>query len=92
MLQTAWDNFWKDKHGNVVIFQKPNWWIILWFVFMVVSMFSYGDVSHVFSRVATAFICIWAVLEITTGATLFRRTLGTLVLLVSLSSAFGLGL
>jgi hypothetical protein len=92
MLQTFWDNFWKDKHGNVVIWQKPNLWLIAWFVFVVIAMFSYGGFSHVFSWLATGAIVIWALLEIVQGATYFRRTLGVLVLLASLSSAFGIGL
>lgn len=79
--------FWEDKHGRVVVWQKPNIWLITWFVTLVLSWFSpSGWPLRVMSTVSLLALIIWAVLEMFTGVNYFRRTVGLLVLLIILAS------
>ncbi|HEX7632996.1 MAG TPA: hypothetical protein VF401_01575 [Candidatus Saccharimonadales bacterium] len=92
MNQTFWDKFWKDKHGDVVVYQRPNAWIIGWLVLAIIAAFTYGGFSHAISKIATVVLIIWSLLELFQGVNYFRRTLGLLVLLVSVGHLFGIGL
>ncbi len=73
-------NLFKDKNGKVVIFQAPNIAIILWFAFLVLSKFSNGVLSNVFSCLSFVALMVWASLEIFKGESLFRKILGLIVL------------
>jgi hypothetical protein len=72
--------FVRGKDGRVQIVQMPNVPIIGWFVFMVLSNFSIGaSLKTSFSSVSLAFLSVWAYLEVTCGASRFRRVLGVVV-------------
>lgn len=79
----------KDRDGKVVITQKPNLPIIVWFVSVVINKFlSGGVVSQFVSTIGTTAIAVWATLEIISGVNLFRRILGTVVLCIIVVSRF----
>lgn len=78
--RNLWDRFWKDKKGRVVIWQSPNPPLYLWLVFLVVSrIIKTGTVHDGAGFVSTAFLLIWAYLELTEGASYFRRAVGLTV-------------
>lgn len=76
------DKFFKDDDGQVVLGQKPNPPIILWFVFTVLTHFLHGSAQSICSIIALISLVIWGLLEIFRGATYARRLLGLVVLLV----------
>ena len=82
-------SFFKDKHGKTVAWQSPNPPLWGWIYFSVFAhIFSTGKLHHGFARLATASIIVWAYLEVTSGASPFRRVLGAVVLLLTVSSFF----
>lgn len=83
------DKFWKNKDGNLVIWQKPNLPLIGWFVFMIVAkLLPTGPMKNGTQFLSTALIFTWAYLEITKGDSYFRRVLGAVVLLITVLSHF----
>lgn len=79
--------FWEDKHDNVVIWQKPNKWLSIWFFTMVLDWFlPRGLIEKSIGVVSLASLIIWAFLELTRGDDYFRRLIGLLVLLVLIVS------
>lgn len=82
--------FFKDKNGDVVVFQPANPPIVVWAIFLVLSKITNGSVSLVLSFVSSAALIIWAVLEITSGLSPFRRVLGIVVLIFAVSSMLNL--
>lgn len=88
-----WNRFWQDKHGDVVIAQMPNIWLILWFIFELISLFVASHRQEIITWwIATAALGIWSLLEIFKGASYFRRLLGLCVAAITLLSVFGVGL
>jgi hypothetical protein len=76
-----------DKHGSVVLWQRPNIPLFSWFVFMLLSkIFSSGGVHSFAKYLSLASLVIWALLEITFGASYFRRFLGLIILAWTISS------
>lgn len=78
-----------DKDGNIVIAQKPNVPILLWFVSWPFALLlpegTTRNVIYTFSMVSLA---VWAVLELAFGVNRFRRLLGLVVLTVMCLSVF----
>lgn len=83
-MQRIWDKFWRDDQGRVVIWQSPNWPLIVWAIFTFLSLFFSGKVSHGLSYAGTAALIYWSYLEIFKGANYFRRLLGLLILAYSI--------
>jgi hypothetical protein len=83
-----WDKFWKDKHGEVVIYQRPNVFLLGWLVLTIVSLFFNGTFADVLGYIASAVLIIWSLLEIFKGTNYFRRLLGGIVLLLTVLSLF----
>jgi hypothetical protein len=73
--------FFSDKDGRIVILQRPNVPLWIWMAMMVIGMLTKSTLHTVVSTVGTLAILVWAVLEISWGASPFRRTLGGLVML-----------
>ena len=69
--------FFQDKHGNTVIAQTANLPLIAWLALVVINFFVH---SAILGWLATAFLFIWALLEIFQGVSYFRRLLGLVVL------------
>lgn len=83
-----WDKFWKDKHGEVVVYQHPNIWLIGWVVLAFVSLFVNEKLADILWHISLGVLAIWALLEIFKGVNYFRRTMGVVVLLLVVLAAF----
>jgi hypothetical protein len=84
-----WDRFWKDKNGHIAVWQTPNLPLTAWFVLMVTTkLLSHGALKNGVQFLSTAFILIWAYLEIIKGASYFRRLLGLAVFLITVLARF----
>ena len=82
------DWFVRDKNGRIQIFQFPNLPIIAWFACMVVNLLTKGVLQSSFSQLSLIFLSIWAYLEITNGASYFRRTLGFVIAVLVITNVF----
>jgi phosphoglycerol transferase MdoB-like AlkP superfamily enzyme len=79
-------NFFSDKDGKLAMWQKPNIPLICWFVFLVLShLLPAGNWRAPSQVVSKAAIIIWALLEMYSGASPFRRVLGLIVLILSIA-------
>ncbi len=79
-----------DKHGKLVVGQKPNIPIIIWVVCALSNkLVSNHDVSSLLSLVGTAALVLWATLEVGWGVNYFRRLLGIVVLAWIVMRIFG---
>ncbi|HVV25826.1 MAG TPA: hypothetical protein VHC21_02240 [Candidatus Saccharimonadales bacterium] len=88
-----WDKIWRNRQGEITIWQTPNVWIIAWAVLDVVAIFAPSkSMASVAWAIGSGALVIWALLEIFRGANYFRRALGLLVLLVAVGSIFKIGL
>lgn len=85
-LHDIWDKIWKDKHGEVVIWQMPNAFLIGWAVLTVLCLFTSGKLSDYFGGAGDLSLVIWALLEIFKGVNYFRRLLGAVVLIFAIAS------
>jgi hypothetical protein len=75
-------SFFKDKDGNVVIWQWPNLPLASWIIFKLLSMvFKTGHVKTGFESLSMAALFTWAYLEITSGSSYFRRVLGVVIII-----------
>ena len=90
-MQERWQQFkdvadkWtRDKHGKTVLYQRPNAAIVTWFVAMVFAWIFTGRWEHLASMVSFGALFTWAWMEIFQGASMFRRGLGTIVMLLLL--------
>lgn len=77
----------KDKDGNVVIYQSPNAPIVGWFVFMVVERLSSNSrIDDIASLLAFGCLFTWGWLELFGGATYIRQFLGGLILFIAVAT------
>lgn len=79
---SLWDKFWKDRHGDIVIWQTPNALLIGWAILTIISLFLNGSASNVFVWLGTLALVIWALLELGRGVNYFRRALGAVVIVL----------
>lgn len=81
--------FWHDKHGNFVVWQKPNVFLWIWIIALVLAIvFGHNVITKWLGIIGGISIIIWAALEVGWGVNYFRRTLGALVLLLIIVSRF----
>lgn len=74
-------SFFKNNQGNTVIWQTPNIPLLSWLVLKLLAMVINNEqFKSGFSKLSTAFLFAWAYLEITSGASYFRRLLGLVVM------------
>jgi hypothetical protein len=79
--------FFSDKDGKLAILQAPNTLLIVWLLFLALSHILHpGHWLTLAQVVSKAAIIIWAILEVYSGASPFRRVLGIVVLAVSTAS------
>ncbi len=72
---------WKDKNGHVVILQKPNAPLVVWFVSYLFTRLPLNPSAlSVFDRVAFGALFTWAWMEIFSGVNLFRQFLGLTIM------------
>lgn len=83
---SAWQKFFRNKNGNVAIWQKPNLPLIVWFIARVAQWPLKGGAAHLAWLVGTAAILLWALLEVVSGASYVRRALGVIVLALTIMS------
>jgi hypothetical protein len=83
----------KDKQGRVVLYQRPNIWLIAWALLDIVAIFAPGRrISDYAWTAGSVMLIIWALLEVFRGVNYFRRLLGLVVLFITLASIFKIGL
>jgi hypothetical protein len=82
-----WKNFFRDKHGKVVIWQNPNVPLWVWIVSTIlVKILPYGQLNFAVALISFGSLFTWAWLEIFQGVNYFRRTLGAAVLIYTILS------
>ncbi len=79
-----WDKIWKDRHGDVVIWQFPNVPLFAWVGFTILSLLVNGKLSDVLFWLSSASLIIWSLLEIFKGVNYLRRALGIFVLVLAI--------
>lgn len=81
-----------DKSGRVVIYQRPNVWLIAWAILDVLAIFAPSKrLASVTWAAGSAALIIWSLLEIFRGVNYFRRVLGLAVLALTVASIFKIG-
>jgi hypothetical protein len=81
--------FFKDKNGQIVLWQWPNIPIIGWAVLKLLSlMVGRGMFNSGLGQLSMALLFVWAYLELIHGVNYFRRLLGLLVLVGVVASYF----
>jgi hypothetical protein len=76
--------FFSSKNGHLVIVQWPNTWIMLWLILSGLSKTVGNGTSVGIASMAAVTLLTWAYLEISSGASSFRKVLGLVVLAVTL--------
>ena len=83
MKRTFWDKFWRDEHGNDVIWQRPNKLLLLWAACALITLFLRGStLEDIISWIGLIAIILWALLEAMWGVNYFRRSIGLMVLII----------
>lgn len=78
----------KDRKGNIVIAQSPNVLIIAWVVLSLTNLFVFHMHQRGLSLLGTATLFAWSYNELTRGVNRFRQTLGGVILLLIIVTAF----
>ena len=88
-MQALFNTIFKDKHGNVVIWQWPNLALIGWITFSLLALiFNKGRINTGLGAIATSFIFTWSYLELTKGTNYFRRSIGLIVMVLVVVNFF----
>ncbi len=78
----------KDREGRVVIWQSPNFLLVAWLFCKFVAFVIDSNLESGFSRLGSAFLFVWAYLEVRSGVNIFRRISGLIVAFVIVWSFF----
>lgn len=80
-MSKLFDRVFKDKKGNVVLWQSPNVQLAAWFILYLISKFV-GDINikSSLSLFANLFLVWWAIKEVIWGINYFRRALGAAII------------
>jgi len=93
MNNNLFDRLFRDNTSEVVVAQAPNIPILVWIAATLLKLvFKTGQVNIALDVLAFGSLLYWSFLEITQGATYFRRDLGVVVLItlmVSVIERFG---
>lgn len=85
MPKVRWKSIFTDKNGNVVIAQKPNLPIIVWFFSFLLAKLAINPlVAELAQYISFGALFTWAWLELFEGANVFRRILGAAVIAILL--------
>jgi hypothetical protein len=79
LISKLLNKFVRDKKGRVAIWQTPNVPLLGWVVCRLAAFWADGHLKDTFDYVGTAFLLVWAYLEIIQGVSYFRRAIGLLV-------------
>lgn len=86
---TLFNKIFRNQNGKVVVWQSPNSWLWGWIVFSILAKsVEAGNLHRLYYLTGQAFLIVWAYYELRTGASLFRRVLGTAVLVAIVFSYF----
>ncbi len=77
----------RSKDGRLVIWQRPNWPLWVWIIATGLGLTVGGIAKNVVGTIGLFSLAIWAVMEIRSGDSLFRRILGGVVLAIVLVTA-----
>lgn len=79
--------FFRDKQGKVAVLQRPNLALSIWIVIAVAKrIFTTGSLYQTLDIVGLVALVVWAVMEIISGDSYFRRGLGLLVLVLTVAA------
>lgn len=74
-------SFCKNEEGNITLFQWPNLPLIGWVTFKILAtVVETSNIKSGFQSLSTASLLIWAYLEISSGASYYRRALGAVIM------------
>lgn len=82
------DMLFRSKDGELTVLQWPNSPLLIWVVATVISHLASGALRQLSSFTAFVVIAIWAIRELSSGASIFRRVLGAIVLSMALINRF----
>ncbi|HET7673423.1 MAG TPA: hypothetical protein VFK11_02855 [Candidatus Saccharimonadales bacterium] len=89
VLNRLWEKFIRDEKGRTVLWQTPNFPLVSWAIFRLAYNFTdSGHLKDGLGFISSAFIFTWAYLEITEGASYFRKLLGAFVILLVILGHF----
>ncbi len=88
MFQPMLDRLFRDSEGKIVIWQWPNAPLWAWIASTVLGYGLHGTPKILIGYIGSAALYVWAMLELTQGITLFRRILGSVVMVVLTISIF----
>ena len=81
-MHKAFDRFFRDKDGKVVLAQSPNLPKLVWLASLCLQLvIKTGTMATVLEYISITALAVWAGLELFKGDTYFRKTLGLIVLL-----------
>lgn len=83
--RTFVDKCFKNKNGQITVFQPPNLPILVWFVCVVLAnIITEPTFQKLFEAIGFGSLFTWTYLEIFYGVNYFRRALGLLILMLAL--------
>jgi hypothetical protein len=83
------DWFFKNKQGNWKIIQLPNVLLGIWLLLTTIALFIHsGQFREGLILLRSAVLFTWSYLEITTGESRFRKTLGAIIMLFVIKAFF----
>jgi hypothetical protein len=89
ILKQAFNKYFRDEKGNIIIWRFPNIPLWCWIVLTLGSMIlNHGKIHEGLHLLAQAFLFTWAYMELHSGESIFRRTLGAAVLISIVVSFF----
>jgi hypothetical protein len=85
--ESLFDKTFRDIEGNVVIAQVPNLPLLVWLAATLLKLTpTSNNISIVLDTIAFGALFTWAWQELFQGVNYFRRTLGFIVLIVTIAS------
>jgi hypothetical protein len=82
-------SFFKDRHGKWAIIQFPNPLLLTWIVLIAVSLLVTDDtLKNSVDQLKNTILFAWAYLEFIKGISSFRRTLGVVVMIMTVTGFF----
>lgn len=89
--KTFWGKAWKDKNGNLALWQKPNMSLLIWIILFGIGMFlEKGNVKQFVDSAARLVLFAWARMELLGGVNYFRQAIGFIVGTATLISIYRL--
>lgn len=82
MTRTLWDKTVKDSHGRIILWQKPNLPLTVWFLaYLTNKIINTGDAATAIGLLSFGALFTWAWLELFQGVNYLRKGLGLVVII-----------